>query len=726
MLKHTILFLLAAGMALNATSAQAQATGTPGPGWCGTATEQERYFAEHPGSKAALQANYRRLAALPAPQLRGAAAAPDVTLPVVVHVIHSGGSNNISDQQINSALELLNADYQKLNPDTISTIPLFQPIAASIGFRFRLAQKDPNGNCTTGITRHYAPNLVNDNSSGAVQAVSNWDRSRYLNIWVVGSIGASSGGGIVVGYVSPPVDPSNPRDGFVIRNDFFGNIGTSNSSRAATRAATHEIGHSFGLLHPWGDGNNPGVPGNCNDTDYVADTPPTNGSFSCNLSYAPCGPVANVQNFMDYASCATMFTQGQRALMRNVLASIRTNLTTPANLVATGTNDSYVSPVCPPVVAFSIATGSSATVCVNRPVMLRDYSYAAATSGTLAHNWTFPGGTPATATGPVVTVSYATAGFYPVTETVTNSAGSTTSTVANFIKVEGPTGAETAPFAESFENAAFPNLYAAPTLRNYEVSGTTSTGVVAPYRWQRQTSFPAADGSAYLYVFNRLYPAGAVSTLITPNISLAGVSGAAVLSFARAYALRTASSNDQLQISFSTTCGQNWSAPVVLDAAALSTKGLTPVDGFMPATSADWSTLTVPVPAQYQGSGLFKVRLQMVNGSPAGNNFYFDNLRVSALLTTKVGALAERGISVYPNPLTHETAVHLVLTGPTQVQLRVTDVLGRTVLSLPAKVHGAGNQTIIVNPTGHTLPKGLYVVRILLDGQPFSTKLTVE
>ena len=116
----------------------------------------------------------------------------------------------------------------------------------------------------------------------------------------------------------------------------------------------------------------------------------------------------------------------------------------------------------------------------------------------------------------------------------------------------------------------------------------------------------------------------------------------------------------------------------------------------------------------------------MVNGTPQGNNFYLDNLRVTGPLATKAAELAGRGISVYPNPLTNETAVHLNLPAATEVQLSLTDLLGRTVLSLPAKKYAAGQQTLPLQTAGHALRAGIYVVRILLDGEAFSSKLTVE
>ena len=719
MLRILIPSILGAVLSLSGFGAQAQSlpASPTKPNWCGTDAEQERYFNAHPGAREAQRLFNQQIETLGQNQPRGTAYVTDVTIPVVVHILHAGGPENISDRQINSAIDQLNLDYQKLNPDTVDIIPLFRPIAAAIGFRFRLAKKDPNGNCTTGITRHYEPTVSTDAGNGSVQAVGVWDQSRYLNIWVVKAI--SSG---AAGYVSPPNVPTNARDGFVILSNYFGTQGTSNLFKG--RAASHEIGHYFGLSHTWGSTNTPGS-GSCTGTDNIADTPTTDGSTICNLSYAPCGQIANVQNYMEYSYCFRMFTQGQRAFMRNVLATNRSVLTSPVTLMSTGTNDGYVAPDCTPIAAF--APTSNASVCVNTPVSLRDFSSNfTATGGQLAYSWSFPGGTPATANTQAVSVTYPNAGFYSVTETVSNNVGGTSSTQTNLIRVEDATGGETAPYVESFDNSAFPNVYTTPTLRNYALSGTNAAGAAASNVWRQQSGLVAADGTGYLTAANRLFAAGAITTLVSPNINLAGVTGTAVLRFARAFALRNASSNEQLRVAFSADCGVTWSTPAVLDVTALSTQGLTPIDNYMPAARADWQTLNVPIPAQFQQSGLFKVRLQLVNGTSPGNNFYLDYLRVSAVLATKADALAGHGIALFPNPLTAETALHLALSTTTQVQVSLTDLLGRTVLTLPAKTYPTGQQTLALPMAGHPLPAGVYVVRIALNDETFSSKLTVE
>ena len=48
---------------------------------------------------------------------------------------------NISTAQILDALEILNRDFRKLNPDTATVDPLFQGIVADVEIEFVLATK---------------------------------------------------------------------------------------------------------------------------------------------------------------------------------------------------------------------------------------------------------------------------------------------------------------------------------------------------------------------------------------------------------------------------------------------------------------------------------------------------------------------------------------------------------------------------------------------------------
>src|SRR5690606_5344727 len=113
---------------------------------------------------------------------------PDTTtivIPVVVHVVYYNEQGNISNEQILSQIAALNRDFNKENKD-INKIPThFSPFAASAGIRFVLANIDPNGAPTTGITRKQTgtryfrdDDKVKFSSTGGVDA---WDPSSYLN-----------------------------------------------------------------------------------------------------------------------------------------------------------------------------------------------------------------------------------------------------------------------------------------------------------------------------------------------------------------------------------------------------------------------------------------------------------------------------------------------------------------------------------------------------------------
>lgn len=727
MLKNLTSVLITTALGLTSLLAGAQ-TATPTQHLCGTELVQERYFAQHPEARAAQHALYQHLATMGNMQQRSTTAAADVTIPVVVHVIHMDGADNISDAQIESAIELLNSDYQKQNADTANTIPLFQPIAAAIGFRFRLAKLDPSGGGTTGITRHYAPGLVVDDFSGRLQSLVSWDTQRYLNIWVVNAIVVPGVGGTIGGYSPLPQMAAGAMDGLVVRHDYFGNLGTSSPANALRRVATHEIGHHFGLLHTWGSSSVSS--GNCSDTDYVADTPPTDGTMSCNLGYAPCGPVTNVQNYMDYSGCSTMFTQGQRTLMRNVLQTIRTQVATPANLLATGTSDGYVAGPCIPVAQFY---ASQTVVCEGSAVTFYDQTYNVAPGTALTYSWSFPGGTPATSTAAAPTVTYATAGFHNVSLTVSSAVGSSAPvTVSQLMQVSGASSGEVAPLAESFEPyTTFPNYYPAPTQRNYATRFESATNQAPGNGWVRRqasATIAAADGNAYLWVPNRALSGGsgtATSTLITPNIDLRGVANP-VLSFSEFYGSASPVANVALTVAFSIDCGTTWTDVASYNDAQLNLTGTVYPRNAAPATPADWRTLQLPIAPAYRQSPHFKVRFTATHDAAVADGpLYFDKLNINSVLSTPA-ALAQRTIRVYPNPLTAETAVHLDLPASASVQLSLLDLLGREVLSLPARRYPAGALALPLTTVVSPLRSGLYVLKMSLDNETYSTKLTVE
>src|SRR5690554_207896 len=76
-----------------------------------------------------------------------------IIIPIVFHIIHNNGSENISDAQVQSAIDVINADFKAQNSEVNLVVSQFQSRVANVNFEFRLARKDPNGNCTNGIVR---------------------------------------------------------------------------------------------------------------------------------------------------------------------------------------------------------------------------------------------------------------------------------------------------------------------------------------------------------------------------------------------------------------------------------------------------------------------------------------------------------------------------------------------------------------------------------------------
>ncbi|HRU62202.1 MAG TPA: M43 family zinc metalloprotease, partial [Bacteroidia bacterium] len=231
-------------------------------------------------------------------------------IPVVFHIMHNYGEENISREQIVDAVRIMNEYYQKRNADTAQIIPLFQPLIGDVRLEFRLAQLDPQGNCTDGITRHqtYLTNGGND----LLKSILQWPPDRYLNIWVEkNTLNSFSAYAYLPG--APPA-----LDGIVVTHPYVGSIGTAQGSSSIAILA-HEAGHYFNLLHTWGPTNTPGLASNCSLDDQVFDTPNCIGGV-CNLNAPGCiaGEISNVQNIMDYCF-EQMFTLGQVTRMQAAL-----------------------------------------------------------------------------------------------------------------------------------------------------------------------------------------------------------------------------------------------------------------------------------------------------------------------------------------------------------------------------------------------------------------------
>lgn len=244
---------------------------------CGTSELLEKQIQEHPELLKQMQ-EFQKYQGDYIQKQKGAKVTSVVTyiIPVVFHVIHNYGTENISDAQINDAINVLNRDFQKMNADTISVKTPFNDIIANCRFEFRLAKKDPQGKCTNGIERIQSLQTYIGGSSAKLNP---WPKEKYLNIWTTAAIKSEPGETPPAAYATFPASSAGfygPLDGILSLSNYVGSIGTSSITNS--RTLTHEVGHWLSLQHVWGSNND--VATACGD-DGIDDTPKTKGHQTC-------------------------------------------------------------------------------------------------------------------------------------------------------------------------------------------------------------------------------------------------------------------------------------------------------------------------------------------------------------------------------------------------------------------------------------------------------------
>jgi hypothetical protein len=289
---------------------------------CGTDLFQSTLLND-PLKQQQLKAMNEQLANYIANNPRSSQGSGPLIVPIVFHVIHQNGPENVSDA-------VLQAEIMALNQYFSNSGPYYQPNGVDVGIQFCLASVDPYGNPTNGITRNFSSHAIvnyaaNPFNDILMKNVNRWNPYRYLNIWIVKDVVNYANA-----YATLPISLGAVNDGIVITGPSLGGI---------HYLIVHEVGHYLGLNHHF-------VTGNCNngncllDGDNICDTPPElPNSYDCSVS--TCSTDLNdttglspfTSDMPDLSTimspkqnCTYIFTQNQADRMYASLTQIRHQL----------------------------------------------------------------------------------------------------------------------------------------------------------------------------------------------------------------------------------------------------------------------------------------------------------------------------------------------------------------------------------------------------------------
>lgn len=629
------------------------------------------------------------------------------TIPIVFHILHLGGPENIDDSQVIDAVNILNRDFARQNSDTADIIPSMKPIADSTGIQFALATIDPNGNCTNGIVHYFDADADWTDTSPTLYSYT-WDPTMYLNVYVVRSITLSSGFG-AAGYTYFPgsFPPGDPWDAVVVLNNYLGSVGTG--SILQSRVLTHEVGHWLNLLHVFGF-NGAGV--DCSGDDYINDTPTTPGYLLCPdvnnpASYQICSPGVdeNFQNFMDYSYCCKMFTQEQGQSMRTALndnISGRDNLWSASNLLATGVTNP--GNPCIPIADF---TYNRSVTCTGTPVTFFDASWNGQPT---TYNWSFPSGNPSSSTSPNPIVTYSTTGTYSATLTTSNTSGTSAPvTKTNIITVINNTAAYQSAWAEGFEGTALPNT---------DWSIANSSGGV---NWVQ--SFDAS----YSGVFSAKLPSTgntrkAVTSMTSPSINLSSVTNPAMTFKVATTEINPAHIN-KLEVLISTDCEQTWSILYSKSGSTLITT-IDSVTPFIPTMQSQWRSEFIALNAfAVATSAKFKF-VYTRDTLPSPSNVFIDDINVQSFSSIAETSYSTH-VEIYPNPSDGILNIDVTAFKNSSIHITLFDMPGKVVEHLSNGSVSRGDHHFAMG-TSQKLQSGLYLLKIKADDKVMVRQVVIK
>lgn len=640
------------------------------------------------------------------------------TIPVVVHVVYNPKrpNDNISIDQINSQIEVLNEDYQRKNEDIDKVPNEFKDLIANLDIEFCLANRDENGNFTTGITRTETTidefttddNQIKRPELGGVKA---WNRDLFLNIWV-GRLENE-----ILGYATPPGFPSSI-DGVAIGTRYFGRGNEYNLHLAYNkgRTTTHEIGHWLGLKHTWG--NDYG----CEFDDGIEDTPISNEPYyDCptEAESTSCGSKDMTMNFMEYVNdaCMHMFTLDQKERVVEVLNSSRASVATGERcLVTTNGLDVGIGVKDIDVLYCEKGAFPITVTCANlgtEDINSVRIQYSVNNGGLVDFN---------------KTIDIPVGELEEINLSNINLFGTNTIDI-ELVEVNGGIDALTANNVISLQ-VAIPEFGTQPLVERFEGEFFEQDGWTIDnpdsddFEWGRSDEFSAPPSVSGCLVFNNFSgddennPRNTNDHLDTPTFDFSN-NTSVVFSFDRAYAQYDDELIDALRLSYSVDCGISWNEFWYKEGADLATHPVNIDNGdpFLP-TSTDWVNESIDLTSVLSGQA--SVQFRITNQSGWGQLLWIDNIRVDGIVDIKTFPLAEQ-FTIAPNPSADgQFMLNSIKVDGKNYQLDVFDVVGKNVFKDQLNTNQSQYRLNLKNA-----PNGIYLLRASNKNKIYVSRIVV-
>ena len=670
-----------------------------------------------------------------------------ITIPVVVHVVYNTAAQNISDAQIQSQIAVLNEDFRKLNADASLTPSVFSSLATDCQIQFCLAQRDPNGNATTGIVRKSTTTTAfstNDNVKRTANGGDDaWNSTQYLNLW---SCNLSGG---VLGYAQFPGGAA-ATDGVVILYSAFGRTGTVSAPYNKGRTATHEVGHWLNLRHIWGDAN-------CG-SDLVNDTPTAKTSnFGCPTFPYNVGACSGnttgemTMNYMDYTddACMYMFTAGQAARMTAAINTSRTGL-----LTSLGCTPPTPPTSCGTVTGLTASSVGSTTATVSWTAVSGATAYSLQYRAVGSATWTTvsTAATSASLTGLTVSTAYE----FQVTSSCSGTLG-TVSSLGNFTTTAAAAcGTPTALTSSSITSSSATVSWTAVTgassyLVQYRVStATTWSSVTVTSATATLTGLTASTAYTYQVTATCSGTAGTASATATFTTSAASTTCTDIYESNNSRtAAKTIAVNTDIYAKIGTSTDKDWfkfvttaAAPkikVVLDQlpadydlALYNSAGTTLTSSALAGTSSEtviYNTSTVSATyyiqvygyaSAFNANSCYHVRVstgatnfRSVDGSEENSGDVISAEKVTGL----------EGLNLFPNPANTSLTINYFTPSMENTSIEIYDMMGQLVNTMNVNANQGFNSRELDLTS---MSNGVYFLKVTQNNNTLTKKFVVK